>query len=305
MASISSTSLAVTLAHAVSFLTRPLNCFYSPATVSKLQTALEANLAAVYVASWNPTAPCEGSGRRCLTFSPNCLPPRAVYNACVTAEVEWSHWSRALGDFEFDMFVDPGRVMVRVNHCGVFSKLTTVWSAEHEVFVQQPQENQLQCKQPIPHRKTLAQQLIEEDKADEDVIFSMLADELREPAYITPILEQFPTVPVSSSRAALGHSRSSSRSSIYSYSSDDSLTSCGTFSSSGSLTSSANSSGTRSSEGSAKKQSRRERARQARVFVDTSKNEVTPYDGGKTTVLTGGVMLGAVSSSSGRKSRRN
>jgi hypothetical protein len=40
------------------------------------------------------------------------------------------------------------------------------------------------------------------------------------------------------------------------------------------------------------KLSRRERARQARVFVDTSKNEVTPYDGGKTTVLTGGVMLG-------------
>lgn len=39
--------------------------------------------------------------------------------------------------------------------------------------------------------------------------------------------------------------------------------------------------------------SRRERARQARVFIDTSKTEVTPYDGGKTTVLTGGVMLGA------------
>jgi hypothetical protein len=40
------------------------------------------------------------------------------------------------------------------------------------------------------------------------------------------------------------------------------------------------------------KQSRRERSRHARVFVDTTKTEVTPYDGGKTTVLTGGVMLG-------------
>ena len=39
--------------------------------------------------------------------------------------------------------------------------------------------------------------------------------------------------------------------------------------------------------------SRREKARQARVFVDTSRTEVTNYDGGKTTVLTGGVMLGA------------
>ena len=40
------------------------------------------------------------------------------------------------------------------------------------------------------------------------------------------------------------------------------------------------------------KLSRRERARQARVFVDTTKTAVTNYDGGKTTVLTGGVMLG-------------
>jgi hypothetical protein len=40
------------------------------------------------------------------------------------------------------------------------------------------------------------------------------------------------------------------------------------------------------------KQFHRERARPTRVIVDTSKTEVTPYDGGKTTVLTGGVMLG-------------
>jgi protein Tob/BTG len=38
--------------------------------------------------------------------------------------------------------------------------------------------------------------------------------------------------------------------------------------------------------------SRRERARHSRVYIDHSKTEVTPYDGGKTTVLTGGVMLG-------------
>ena len=31
----------------------------------------------------------------------------------------------------------------------------------------------------------------------------------------------------------------------------------------------------------------------ARVVIDTNKKEVTNYDGGKTTVLTGGVMLGA------------
>jgi hypothetical protein len=40
------------------------------------------------------------------------------------------------------------------------------------------------------------------------------------------------------------------------------------------------------------KLSHREPARPARVFVDTTRTTVTPYDGGKTTVLTGGVMLG-------------
>lgn len=301
MASVSSTSLAVTLAHAVSHLTRPLLNYYGSDTVSKLQTSLEAHLAAVYVSTWNPSAPLNGSGRRCLTFSPNCLPPRAVYNACLAAEVEWSHWSRALGDIEFDMFIDPGRVSVRVNqsNSGTFSKLVTIWSAELEA---QAHMQTIREAQQAPQKKTLAQQLIEEDQAEEDVLFSMLAEELREPAYITPILEQFPAVPVS--RSAFGHSRSSSRSSIYSYSSDESLTSCGTFSSNTSLTSSANSSATRSSEGSAKKQSRRERARQARVYVDTTKTEVTPYDGGKTTVLTGGVMLGGAPSN-GKKTRRN
>jgi protein Tob/BTG len=39
--------------------------------------------------------------------------------------------------------------------------------------------------------------------------------------------------------------------------------------------------------------SRRSRARVPEVFIDASKKEVTNYDGGKTTVLTGGVMLGA------------
>ena len=40
--------------------------------------------------------------------------------------------------------------------------------------------------------------------------------------------------------------------------------------------------------------SRREHVRQARIFIDASKKEVTNYDGSKTTVLTGGVMLGAL-----------
>lgn len=38
--------------------------------------------------------------------------------------------------------------------------------------------------------------------------------------------------------------------------------------------------------------SRRERARMAKVFIDPSKTDVTHFDGGRTKILTGGVMLG-------------
>jgi len=48
--------------------------------------------------------------------------------------------------------------------------------------------------------------------------------------------------------------------------------------------------------------SRRERARQAKVFIDTTKTEVTQYEGGRTTVLTGGVMLGGTTSKSKSRS---
>jgi hypothetical protein len=125
---------------------------------------------------------------------------------------------------------------------------------------------------------------------EENELFAILADHVREPTWITPINTNFPPVQSPLSANSLSsidrssndspvstHSRSSSRSSyssssIFSYpESVDSLT---------------------TSDSSEPKMSRRERARAAKVFVDNSKNQVTNYDGGKTTVLTGGVMLG-------------
>ncbi|KLO20521.1 hypothetical protein SCHPADRAFT_918036 [Schizopora paradoxa] len=278
-ASISNTSLAVTLAHAVSYLTAPLaTSSYTRQTVMALQAALEANLAAVYVVSWCPTEPLRGSGRRCLSFAPGQLPPRPVYAACRTAGVEWAEWMRCLGGREFDLFVDPGCVSVRLGAAGVWAhgasaraSLVTVWSAEmeaqqdvelqlealrlkqRELELQQKQlefqAQQAQRKAPIvpmaTKPKTLAQRLMETDGEDEDALFSLLADEIRQPTWMTPILEQFP--------AAM---------------------------------------------------SRRERSRQANVYIDKSKTEVTPYDGGKTTVLTGGVMLGAASTRKPAQQRR-
>jgi hypothetical protein len=52
------------------------------------------------------------------------------------------------------------------------------------------------------------------------------------------------------------------------------------------------------------KHHRRQRSTSAAAaVVDPSKASVTAYDGGKTKVMTGGVMLGAVTSSGNKKKR--
>ncbi|KAG1834498.1 hypothetical protein EV424DRAFT_1468585 [Suillus variegatus] len=268
-------SLPITLAQAIAYLTRPLVLTYPVATIIRLQLALEANLTALFAPSWVPKEPLRGSGRRCLTFSPNCLPPRAVYAACLASSVQWFDWIAVLGGQEFDFFVDPGCISVRF---GKGTELITVWSEElmaQTVFVPpHTHSNQLPSKS-----KTFAQQLLENDHTDDDELFALIADEVSALTWMTPITDRFPVPPRSESPLSAISSDSCS-----SYRSSDS-DSC--FSSmTGSTLSSRNDS-------QSFQLSRRERARQARVFIDTSKNEVTPYDGGKTTVLTGGVMLGA------------
>jgi len=272
--------LSVTLTHAIAFLTRPLILSYPAATVIKLQLVLEANLTPLFASTWAPDEPLRGSGRRCLSLSPSCLPPRPIYAACLTTGVQWFDWIAALGGREFDFFVDPGCISVRY---GKDAKLVTIWSEElfaESVSPVLPPNIKSQSK-------TIAQQLLESESADDDEIFAMIADEVGAPTWATPIIDHFPPVTRSESplSAISSDSRSSSRSSnsssCFSYASTARTDSC---LSASHQTSSGN------------KISRREKARQARVFVDTSKTEVTPYDGGKTTVLTGGVMLGAAPS---------
>ncbi|KAK1232602.1 hypothetical protein PQX77_004270 [Marasmius sp. AFHP31] len=278
----STTSLSVTLAHAISYLTSCLHRHVAPAKITKLQLVLEANLTAHYAPSWTPSEPLRGSGRRCLTLSPECLPPRVIYAACVAAGVQWFDWIDALGGQEFDFFVDPGCVSVRVGRKGdASSRLITIWADE----VPSP------TVAPFPYKgKTIAQQLMESDDADSEQMFAMIAHETSKPTtWMTSMLEQFPmpsrsTSPFSTSSASSSHSRCSSRSSNSSFSVD--------------------SRGTMSSGYSADqyKPSRRERARQAKVFVDSTKTDVTQYEGGRTTVLTGGVMLGGSSPKSKSRS---
>ncbi|KAG2368737.1 hypothetical protein BDR07DRAFT_1447979 [Suillus spraguei] len=256
--------LSVTLAQAIAYLTRPLFLTQPAATIIRLQLALEANLTALFAPSWVPKEPLRGSGRRCLTLSPACLP-------------HWFDWIAAMGGREFDFFVDPGCISVRF---GKGTKLITIWSEEliaqaisvtpHTHFSQSPSKS-----------KTFAQQLLENDHTDDDELFALIADEVSAPTWMTPIVDRFPVPPRSESPLS-----AISTDSCSSYRSSDS-DSCFSAITASTLSS--------KSDGQSSQLSRRERARQARVFIDTSKTEVTPYDGGKTTVLTGGVMLGAPS----------
>lgn len=308
----SASTVSVAVAHAVAYLTRPLFPSHSKPVVQQLQQVLEANLIALFAPSWVCNDPIRGSGRRCLTLSPTCLPPRAIYNACVATNVQWFEWIAVLGGREFDFFVDPGRISIRF---GQAAPLMTVWSVEtsstsgtrvamEEAAIQATLRNQAAARAKLTinarlERKTLAQQLLEEDEIEDDQIFAMIADEVAAPTWLTPTLAKFPSPPrsVSPLSGASEQSRSSSRSSnsssgcfsyaSYDTSSDASLT---TVSSTASQSQSHSRSGAAMEH--APKLSRRERARQAKVFVDATKTVVTPYDGGKTTVLTGGVMLG-------------
>ena len=285
--SASAANLTRTVAHAVGILTRPLAGAYSPTTLVKLQSILEANLEAFYAPTWDVNDPHRHSSRRCITLSPSCLPPRVIYSACIAAEVQWFDWITLLGGREFDFLVDPGCVSVRFGSSGTKeSRVLTVWADE----VPSSTYPFSQLMQQSISTKTPAQRLLEADREEEEQLFAMIDDEIRAPSWLTPIIDQFP-IPRSPSRLSTisNHSRCSSRSS--NSSSGFSFAS----GASGSATSSFSSTSSHPSSVRECKQSRRERARNSRVFIDKSKNEVTPYDGGKTTVLTGGVMLGGAS----------
>jgi hypothetical protein len=216
-------SLSVTLAHAIAFLTRPLIPSYPAATIIKLQLILEANLTALFATTWTPEEPLRGSGRRCLTLSPTCLPPRAIHSACLAAGVQWFDWITALGSCEFDFFVDPGCISVRF---GNGSKLVTIWSEELEAL------SPILPSNVNSQSKTIAQQLLESESADDDEIFAMIADEISAPTWATPVIDRFPPPARSESplSAVSSDSRSSSRSSnsssCFSYASTARTDSC-------------------------------------------------------------------------------
>ncbi|KZT40119.1 hypothetical protein SISSUDRAFT_955718, partial [Sistotremastrum suecicum HHB10207 ss-3] len=263
------TSLTIAVTHAIAFLTRPLVPHYSSDTIERLHHSLQHNLETLLRPSWSET---DDTTSGCLTLSPNKLPHAAIWRACNAASIHWSEWMSALGGREFDLFIQPGCVSFRLGAWGYnkVGPIVPLWS------VDSPSSN-----------LTLAQSIVDED---EDDIFSMIAEEIKAPTWMTPLLDQFPDVPVTATPFSIP-SRSSSRSSASSDFSMDSAETSDTYSSATSLPSQA--SDCSSSEQKSTSSRSRARRHRTRVYIDASKKEVTPYDGGKTTVLTGGVMLGA------------
>lgn len=280
-------NLSLTVSKVIAFLTLPLDRrnmrTIGEFTLYKLKLNLEEGLTALYKPTWRVDNPLYESGNRRLSLSPMSLPPQPIYDACVSVGLQWYEWMAALGNVGFDLYADPGCVSICYHNDSaergiIGGKYTTIW-----VDIPSPT---LEFLAPAPRvqAKTFAQKILENDHEDADHLFRMIAHETC--IQPTPIHVHFPTSARSlSPQSAISEpSRSSSRSSNSSstFSSDvssRSLSTAASFILSG-------------PELQKPKQSRRERARQGRVFVDRSKKAVTPYDGGKTTVLTGGVMLG-------------
>jgi hypothetical protein len=260
--------LDAALEHAIQFLIAPIQAHYLPTTIERLRRTLTNELQYHYQPTWVINDSSCGSGRRALSLAPG-VAPRPIHNACLKSGVEWPHWISALGAVvrapEFDFFVDPGHISIRCGNSGY----KTIWS----------HFNEMTTRPALKPVKTFAQQMLEADADDAEELFAQIEkfspveEDVRTPNWLTTTISAFPHVPRFSRRAgsptdsiASRHSRTSSFSSA--------------------------SSASGASFSSVDSDSFSRRGRQSPVFVDATKTEVTPYDGGKTTVLTGGVMLG-------------
>jgi hypothetical protein len=103
----SSTTVSAALAPAITFLTRPLTPTITPARFITLQHALSTILTPYLSSSWSPSDPNRDSGRRCLTLSPLCTPPKPIFTAATQAGIEWRMWMSALGGREFGLSSTP------------------------------------------------------------------------------------------------------------------------------------------------------------------------------------------------------
>ncbi|KAJ2916910.1 hypothetical protein MD484_g3489, partial [Candolleomyces efflorescens] len=314
-------SISASINQAINFLTLPLSLVHSPVTIHALQTILRSTFYAALAASTG--------NKLVLTFA-SSSPPRPVFAACVAVGVQWAEWIEFFGQRDFDLIIDSHSVVARYHatNDGLPSQTVTLWSepamtpSKRSLLARLSvpdvarvpirklgQQTTVGAKERIaaaaplprivlpsaslhPQPRTLAQQLIDSDDEDADELFAMISKtSIISP---TPTRERFnipfksnssfnvaPLSPISSPEPSSPESsRPNSRTSH--------VSSC--FSDEGSQSSASSIPTTVSYESA-------EECEASPVYVDRSKKDKTKYlyQGGVSSTLTGGVMLGCPS----------
>ncbi|KAJ7279678.1 hypothetical protein C8J57DRAFT_1303944 [Mycena rebaudengoi] len=262
-------STSASVAHLISFLTRPLLSAYAPATVTSAQLILNATLATVPSATF--------------TVSASGTPPASILSASIGAGIPWASWFNALGGGrDVLVFYGPTFVKVRVGD----GQVTTVWSEDAQGSV--TPISQLKAV-PLLQQSTGA-------RLRAALLSARVRSIRREQAATAPI--RLPSL--------LSASSPTSSDSDSSYDDSDSDSDCESSTSSRftsysaeSLLTSAASSPVSSPPKSAclplpLYRAPRPASKPSLISVDKAKKDLTAYlyQGGVTRVMTGGVMLG-------------
>ncbi|KAL1660093.1 hypothetical protein GGF50DRAFT_91523 [Schizophyllum commune] len=277
--------LPTALTHALTFLTTPLLMVYPATTVLKLQLILQGNILSHYMPAFSLTKPSKTTA--CpydirLLLAPNQLPPTPILAACIAMGIDWPTWATLLGGEALEIIITEDCFAFRAA-----GKLTIVW----------------QASVGIAKRHTVAaRKAVGATTAKPNDIQMPTVTAISSAADVDAMEMDVDTMAVSISRPSSRSSTTSSHASLSSFASsgNESATSAGSerapCMSDEDMPYSPPKVAARhrsSSVAAMDVEDQPYRPAPRRVVVDkTRQPQAYKYQGGETTVLTGGVMLG-------------
>ncbi|KAI5891353.1 uncharacterized protein SCHCODRAFT_02628872 [Schizophyllum commune H4-8] len=274
--------LPTALTHALTFLTTPLLMVYPATTVLKLQLILQGNILSHYMPAFSLTKPSKTTA--CpydirLLLAPNQLPPTPILAACIAMGIDWPTWATLLGGEALEIIITEDCFAFRAA-----GKLTIVW----------------QASVGIAKRHTVAARQAVAAKPNDIRMPTVTA--ISSAADVDAMEMDVDTMAVSISRPSSRSSTTSSHASLSSFASsgNESATSAGSehapCMSDEDMPYSPPKAAPRARSPSVAAMDVEDqpyRPGPRRVVVDkTRQPQAYKYQGGETTVLTGGVMLG-------------
>ncbi|KJA23326.1 hypothetical protein HYPSUDRAFT_201356 [Hypholoma sublateritium FD-334 SS-4] len=152
--------------HAARFLMRPLILSVAPVRVAALQVVLRSTLHAA----------CS-SAPLVLPFAPNRLPPRPVYAAAIGADLSWADWMALLAPREFALVITPRTV--RAECAGLHPHIVLIWADRTPVPAPAPHKKlaPATCAEPLEEQtRTRTQRLLDATRdADADELSARLS----------------------------------------------------------------------------------------------------------------------------------